>query len=88
MSDVFFPLYAIYGGTFDPIHYGHLKTVKALSTLVGLKNVSIMPNNIPPHRQPPEASHIHRRAMVELAIKEKPFLKSLISFFVPIRFFW
>lgn len=38
---------ALYGGTFDPIHYGHLRPVEALSGLIGLKEVVWLPNNIP-----------------------------------------
>ena len=41
---------ALYGGTFDPIHYGHLRPVEALSGLIGLKEVIWLPNNMPPTR--------------------------------------
>ncbi|MDM3773681.1 adenylyltransferase/cytidyltransferase family protein, partial [Proteus mirabilis] len=34
---------ALYGGTFDPIHYGHLRPVEALSGLIGLKEVIWLP---------------------------------------------
>ena len=46
MSD----LYALFGGTFDPIHYGHLRPVTALAQQVGLQKVTLLPNNVPPHR--------------------------------------
>ncbi|GDX05914.1 nicotinate-nucleotide adenylyltransferase [Buttiauxella sp. A111] len=65
-------LTALYGGTFDPIHYGHLKPVEALAKQVALQQVTIMPNNVPPHRQQPLANSQQRKAMVELAIAEKP----------------
>ncbi len=42
-------LQAIYGGTFDPVHYGHLKLVEILANQIGLSKVIIMPNNVPPH---------------------------------------
>ncbi|NIY47402.1 nicotinate-nucleotide adenylyltransferase [Cedecea colo] len=68
MASPVLPLCAIYGGTFDPIHYGHLKPVAALATQVALHRVTIMPNNVPPHRPQPEANSQQRKAMVELAI--------------------
>ncbi|WP_368911436.1 nicotinate-nucleotide adenylyltransferase [Proteus vulgaris] len=60
---------ALYGGTFDPIHYGHLRPVEALSGLIGLKEVIWLPNNIPPHRPQPEASSQQRLEMVRLALE-------------------
>lgn len=60
---------ALYGGTFDPIHYGHLRPVEALSGLIGLKEVIWLPNNIPPHRPQPEATPQQRLEMVKLALK-------------------
>lgn len=65
-------LQALFGGTFDPVHYGHLKPVEILANLIGLSRVIIMPNNVPPHRAQPEASGEQRQRMVELAIADKP----------------
>jgi nicotinate-nucleotide adenylyltransferase len=65
-------LQALFGGTFDPVHYGHLKPVEALANLIGLSRVIIMPNNVPPHRPQPEATSAQRKRMVELAIQDKP----------------
>ncbi|MGY5957882.1 nicotinate-nucleotide adenylyltransferase [Kosakonia sp. BK9b] len=65
-------LQALFGGTFDPVHYGHLKPVEALANQIGLSKVIIMPNNVPPHRSQPEASSQQRKTMVELAIADKP----------------
>lgn len=65
-------LHAIYGGTFDPIHYGHLKPVEALAQRIGLSSVIIMPNNVPPHRAQPLASSEQRKTMVALAIADRP----------------
>ncbi|WP_333892245.1 adenylyltransferase/cytidyltransferase family protein, partial [Atlantibacter subterraneus] len=62
------PLLAYYGGTFDPIHFGHIKPVEALARQVGLQKVVIIPNNVPPHRPQPEASSAQRKAMIEAAI--------------------
>lgn len=65
-------LQALFGGTFDPVHYGHLKPVEILANLIGLSRVIIMPNNVPPHRAQPEASSAQRKQMLELAIADKP----------------
>ncbi|WP_437888941.1 nicotinate-nucleotide adenylyltransferase [Phytobacter sp. V91] len=65
-------LQALFGGTFDPVHYGHLKPVEALANQIGLARVIIMPNNVPPHRSQPEATSAQRKEMVELAIRDKP----------------
>lgn len=65
-------LHALYGGTFDPIHYGHLKPVEALAKLVGLRKVTLLPNNVPPHRPQPEASPAQRVEMLRLAILDNP----------------
>jgi nicotinate-nucleotide adenylyltransferase len=68
-------LIALYGGTFDPIHYGHLKPVEALAKQVAVHQVTIMPNNVPPHRPQPLANSQQRKAMVELAIAGNPLFK-------------
>ncbi|VEB06482.1 nicotinic acid mononucleotide adenylyltransferase [Klebsiella pneumoniae] len=65
-------LQAIYGGTFDPVHYGHLKPVEILANQIGLSKVIIMPNNVPPHRPQPEATSAQRMHMLKLAIADKP----------------
>lgn len=65
-------LHALFGGTFDPIHLGHLAVVEALAQQIALERVIIMPNNVPPHRPQPEASSAQRKAMVELAIAGNP----------------
>ncbi len=65
-------LQAMYGGTFDPVHYGHLKPVEVLANQIGLGKVIIVPNNVPPHRPQPEATSAQRKQMLELAIADKP----------------
>ncbi|MCK6980558.1 nicotinate-nucleotide adenylyltransferase [Enterobacter roggenkampii] len=68
-------LQALYGGTFDPVHYGHLKPVEILANLIGLQRVTIMPNNVPPHRPQPEATSEQRKKMLALAIADKPLFR-------------
>ncbi len=59
----------IYGGTFDPIHYGHLRVVEELLDITELNRVIFVPSGVPRLRATPVASGIHRSAMVRLAIK-------------------
>ncbi|NJC99297.1 nicotinate-nucleotide adenylyltransferase [Candidatus Erwinia dacicola] len=65
-------LHALLGGTFEPIHYGHLQPAEALAAKVGLQKVTLMPNNVPPHRPQPEATPAQRVEMVRLAIAGNP----------------
>jgi nicotinate-nucleotide adenylyltransferase len=60
------PIIAILGGTFDPIHYGHLRLGADVKSAVGLDEVRLVPAGYPPHRAPPVASAEHRIAMTEL----------------------
>ncbi len=61
-------LYGIFGGTFDPIHNGHLKAIAAVSQQCQLECVHIVPSASPPHRNPPHASARQRLEMTALAI--------------------
>ena len=59
------------GGTFDPIHCGHIETVQAAQGALALSPVLLMPARIPPHRERgPSASTFHRFAMAALAASE------------------
>jgi nicotinate-nucleotide adenylyltransferase len=58
----------ILGGTFDPIHRGHLDLADAAQRVLALTEILVIPSNIPPHRPQPIASSWHRFAMVALAI--------------------
>lgn len=60
----------IMGGTFNPIHYGHLFMAEQAFEQIGLDRVLFMPSNNPPHKENREiVSNEHRSTMVELAIK-------------------
>jgi len=65
-------LQALFGGTFDPIHFGHLRPVEALAAQLNLQQVTLLPNNVPPHRPQPEASPAQRVKMISLAIADHP----------------
>ena len=55
------------GGTFDPIHMGHLDLARAAADGLRLDRVKLLPSHVPPHRGAPGASVFHRFAMVALA---------------------
>lgn len=57
------------GGTFDPIHLGHVETARAARAALSLDCVELVPSRVPPHRhQQPCASSFHRFAMAALAV--------------------
>ena len=62
----------LFGGTFDPVHVGHLDVVRAARRAVSLDAVWLVPARTPPHRRPPLASASHRFAMAALAIQGEP----------------
>lgn len=65
------PLIGILGGTFDPIHNGHIRLALEAKEQLSLDQVRLIPLNFPPHRSTPVASAIHRRTMIELAISDE-----------------
>jgi nicotinate-nucleotide adenylyltransferase len=60
----------IVGGTFDPIHYGHLRLGAEVMAALALSEMRFIPAAIPPHRRPPVASGADRLAMTELGCAE------------------
>ena len=57
----------VMGGTFDPIHLGHLRAAESARSELGLERVVFVPARTPPHREPPVASAWDRFAMVAVA---------------------
>ena len=64
----------VLGGTFNPVHYGHLRSALELVQSLGLEQLRLMPCAVPPHREAPTCSASHRAAMVELAVAGEPHL--------------
>ena len=62
----------ILGGTFNPVHYGHLRSALELVQRLQLAQLRLMPCAVPPHREVPSCSATHRAAMVELAVADEP----------------
>jgi nicotinate-nucleotide adenylyltransferase len=63
------------GGTFNPIHFGHLRMAQELAESLNLSTVKFIPSANPPHKPPPQVSADHRAAMVKLAISGNPQLQ-------------
>jgi nicotinate-nucleotide adenylyltransferase len=62
----------ILGGTFDPVHLGHMDLADAAQRVLGLTEMIFVPSNVPPHRPQPLTSAYHRFAMVAIAVQERP----------------
>lgn len=62
----------IYGGTFDPIHHGHLRLAVELRESLKVDEIALVPCHIPPHRQSPGASSDRRLELLRLAVSEEP----------------
>ncbi len=60
------------GGTFNPIHSGHLRIAQELAESLSLNLVKFIPSANPPHKPAPQVSAEHRAAMVQLAIADNP----------------
>ncbi len=71
----------LFGGTFDPVHRGHMALARAALEQYKLHRIHFVPANVPPHKQrQPHSPFVHRFAMLALATaEEKAFVPSLLE---------
>ncbi|MGH8381358.1 nicotinate-nucleotide adenylyltransferase [Pseudomonas sp.] len=62
----------VLGGTFDPVHIGHLRSALEVAEVLALDELRLMPNARPPHRDTPQVSAQDRLAMVRCAVEGVP----------------
>ena len=60
----------IFGGTFDPVHFGHIKPVLNVKQALNLSQVRFIPNSVPPHRDAPWLSAEQRLSLLQSALGE------------------
>src|SRR5215216_4338101 len=66
---------ALYGGTFDPVHAGHVEVARRVSQLFEIEKVIFIPAQMAPHKiGRPVTEPIHRYAMLALATQDDPHL--------------
>jgi nicotinate-nucleotide adenylyltransferase len=65
----------IYGGTFSPVHFGHLRTAIEVNELFALNELRLLPCFIPAHKEKPSVSAKMRLEMLQIAIKDYPYLQ-------------
>ena len=63
-------LVGIFGGTFDPVHYGHSLTIAELLNTIPIEKILVIPNSLPPHRENSQAAFSHRYKMTSLAFRD------------------
>ncbi len=66
------PLTAVFGGTFDPVHYGHLRAAAEVREALGIDDFRFVPAGTPPHRPPPAAGGAERLALLGAALAGHP----------------
>jgi len=66
------PLIGIFGGTFDPVHNGHLRVALDVLELGGLDALYLMPCHVPPHRATPMVDSAQRLQLLRLAVRGEP----------------
>ena len=69
----------VFGGTFDPVHVGHVEPVEAAAEKYGLDRVLYAPARVSPHKGPPAADARHRVAMLALALAGRPAREILLD---------
>ena len=62
----------IFGGTFDPVHYGHIKPALSIKKTLNLSQLRFIPNRIPPHRADPWLNVDQRLQLLKTALSDYP----------------
>jgi nicotinate-nucleotide adenylyltransferase len=62
----------LFGGTFNPPHYGHIEPLRWIMDKLNIARVGLMPCNIPPHKATLNVNNKHRLAMLNLVCEEEP----------------
>lgn len=62
----------VFGGTFDPIHYGHIKPLLEISAHLPFDSISLLPAHVPPHKTNTHTELKHRLSMLELVCQQYP----------------
>ena len=65
----------LFGGTFNPVHWGHLRSAEEIREQFGLSRVIFIPVHVPPHKKATVISSEHRFAMVQKAIRGNRFFR-------------
>lgn len=65
-------LIGLFGGTFDPVHRGHIQMARSAQSLLGLDTLYLVPCHQPPHRDTPQLTSEQRLALLQLAISDVP----------------
>lgn len=72
MSVQNYPTKALFGGSFDPVHWGHLRPLKQVAEQLNLKQIELLPCQIPPHKSSLASSVEQRIAMLEQVCEAEP----------------
>lgn len=67
----------IFGGTFNPIHYGHLRAAEEIRAMFGLEKIFFIPSGSPPLKRKDLAEAKHRYKMVRMAVRNNPYFEVL-----------
>ena len=62
----------VFGGTFDPVHYGHIKPALSVKQALNLTQLRFIPNRLPPHRESPWLSVEQRLMLLKTALNDYP----------------
>ncbi len=62
----------VYGGTFNPVHYGHLRTALEVKETFSLDEIRLIPCYLPPHKDRPDVSAETRLTLLQLAVENTP----------------